>query len=357
MFDISSQFLESAAGTWSESYSPLAGAPAPHVSIVIPTISASVPTRLTLRKDAKKSAALAATLAEMDLGDVDAFTDDITEAQWAEKALQAWVKEKLPHTNIIDPFIHIRDSSEFFDSENSEIDAFYPVFGIDSTYMASFDAIEALEARVPGLGQFTLTCLSECLARVAPVFTPSDAQMHAQHLYWYGEENENLVREEMQDGEYEGLTRDDFDNDYPDWTVTGSPKSVTLASFASAKDADAQECLRLIAALQEAHANPEIETLPFLPEGCEMEPGTYGAILGRKGEVMDALDRIFDDLDQYFAEAGMFTDAHHAFEIDPTNAEAIKGWMRQMEAILALIAAGDKLLMFLKEMTERLPSE
>lgn len=57
---------------------------------------------------------------------------------------------------------------------------------------------------------------------------------------------------------------------------------MTVESFTSIKNVDARECLQQLSVLIEVYANSGIETLPLLSEGTEVEPGTYGTVLGRR---------------------------------------------------------------------------
>ena len=75
------------------------------------------------------------------------------------------------------------------------------------------EKVDALENDVPGLGEHALSMLYSVLHQTQFAVTPFWALDTARHEYWQGEDDEKDVIEEylMNDEEYDGLTRAEFD--------------------------------------------------------------------------------------------------------------------------------------------------
>lgn len=82
-------------------------------------------------------------------------------------------------------------------------------------------AFESIENEYPGLGRTALGFLDQVLVRFGCPHTPSGMMEMCQNIYWMGEDNEDLVIEEMGGEDADVPRRDVLFDGVPEWAFNG----------------------------------------------------------------------------------------------------------------------------------------
>lgn len=220
--------------------------------------------------------------------------------EYTFKLISAYARLILPH----------RDSEEEFSTESGE-----PLVGVAInagrpewiTIGKTFSAIEALQ---PGLGRKALGILEGSLCHFGTPHTVGGAFEMAQHLYWYGEDDESVVLEEYGDeaDDADVPRRADLFDGIPEWAYVNISKDLPYATdeeFAAATERLADHPVgKLLAALlhlDRIDSDNELFAAPYQSDDCSI-PNEPPVVCGWNGEA--DFDQIFDDNYRYFAEGG-----------------------------------------------------
>lgn len=216
------------------------------------------------------------------------------------QVISAYARLILPH----------RDSEEEFSTE-----AGAPLVGVaincrHPEWIAIGKAFSAIEAQQPGLGRKALGILEGSLCHFGTPHTVGGAFEMAQHLYWYGEEDESVVLEEYGDeaDEADIPRRADLFDGIPEWAYVNISDKLPIASdeeFAAAVERLADHPVgKLLAALlhlDRIDSDNELFATPYQNDECSM-PNEAPIVCGWNAE--GDFDRILDDNYRYFAEGG-----------------------------------------------------
>lgn len=202
------------------------------------------------------------------------------------------------------------DDEEEFSTESGE-----PLVGVAInarqpewiTIGKAFSAIEALQT---GLGRKALAILEGSLCHFGMPYTVGGAFDMAQHLYWYGEEDESVVLQEYGDeaDAADVPRRADLFDGIPEWAYINISDEIPIASgeeFAAAAvrfaDQPVGKLLASLLHLDRIDSDNELFAPPYQNEECSI-PNEPPIVCGWNTKT--DFDRIFDDNHRYFAEGG-----------------------------------------------------
>jgi PRTRC genetic system protein F len=200
-------------------------------------------------------------------------------------------------------------------------------------------ALQALEAALPGLGRTILQVLRERCALVYPLFTPDIACDAARYVYWCGEDQQE--REAMRS---EMLTRAMLDECFPKWAREWMGRSAKRrggrCNLRHAAGTVTEPRLRQIIADAVALSRLSFEEDAFRPD-IEGEYIGFGAVLSWvEGDVTT---RIYDDLLQ-IAHQGECCERMGELRIPLDDPGALGAWLRAMRPRFKAIRLIDRLI-------------
>lgn len=213
------------------------------------------------------------------------------------------------------------------------------------------DRIEALEAKVSGLGETAINWLDKHVLRLCEAVTPNFTFYAAQHAYWFGEDDESVMIEEFGGDPGDDIyRRADFDACFP------------KMSYQSTERLDKKALLEL-----RSHPDREVADLAAMLLEPEIEEGVGGAYLQQFSE--DALpiiepaiciawtekDDTVQIIDQYFNMEGEHggTD-YHAMWTVPQNADGILKARYSIERYIAELIKVENVLTIIAERNDNI---
>ena len=222
---------------------------------------------------------------------------------------------------------------------------------LDSLPADSFavgNAIEAIDALLPGLGHKALSILERPLSLFGTPLLPGGAFDMARILYWQGEDDESLALEEaaLNDFSAEDIPRRSaLFGHLPEWAYRTPPgfHELTDAEFSAAVARHAHdqagEALSALDRLRRADSNDAL-MLPPCQEASEYEIFSPPVMCGWY-EAEDLL-QVYDDFYQFHIESDCITRHSREFLFSPTPAgvsEALARIRHTGEVLQALDAA------------------
>ena len=207
------------------------------------------------------------------------------------------------------------------------------------------EKVEALEAKVEGLGETAIWWLDKHVQRLCTAITPNFCLYGAQYAYWYGEDNESVFIEEN-GGEADDIyTRAEFDASFPKLAYEAGEKLDRDALTALLSHSD-----REVAALAAMLLEPEIEDGvggAYLQEFADDHlPIIEPAICLAWSEGDDSV-RIADDYMNMEGEHGNVTDYHAVWTVENSSDGLLKAKrcieryvseLKKIEDVLSLVA-------------------
>lgn len=329
----------------------------------LPRFASDVPLHVVPGRIAAANATVARFLIQTGMirdGDIPAAWDDALDV--CRKALDAWVKRESGTLQCLSPSFALTAIEN--DAKTSASTERQPAHSViyQSMHLCWYEShtqqwpvgkqLEALQQLRPGLGQAVLAVLQHQSNRVYPLFTPEDACDQASYLYWFGEQDEEVMLD-MDCGDDEAareamrtemITRQMVNEAFPDWTLALSRK------LSSAKGLQ-----RLAVDLPDSHlADIAADALALarLRFDWQYQPefdGDYvgwGAVLSWRED--DLLVRIYDDM------ANMAYQAEHCeligeLEVNIDTPELMQGWQKVMRRRFKAIQLIDRLIYRLAE--------
>jgi len=328
---------------------------------VLPILPVNLPTEYTVPTGLMESAGIA--LGMLDAGVLTHTSRELTPFMMVDKSMSEWFaaitrdlkwfEANLTMTNDLENLAHGLD-----------LDLAKKHFGVESDKTLSFainfatwywftlkDRIEALEAKVPGLGETAIHWLDKHVHPLCQAVTPNFTFYAAQHSYWLGEDDESLIIEEHADcggdaEDYEIYRRADFDASFPEMAHTASEKL------------DKDALLGLL-----SHPDREVADLAAMLLDVETEDGIGGAYLEAFSEdylpviepaiciawaEKDDTVQIIDDYFNMQAENGG-TDCNAVW----TVAQSVEGILKARKAIERYISQLKKIENVLSIIAER----
>lgn len=230
-------------------------------------------------------------------------------------------------------------------------------FGI---YADSWDEVvigkkmELLEKAVPGFGKTVIGHLSKATSSTTMYcITPTELLGICQHLYWYGDEDESTLLEEMM-SEMDGeeleaekeniIKKSDLYANMPEWSVEcGTPMSVEeIRKLTNHKDKFVAEVAKALLPIVENCGKDEMKhSVPIMENHCSP------ALLIRWSK-KDMTTQLYDDYYQYLMNGECSNDIHRYF-ISNQDPDQLQDTFSCMEKYIDATSQVDKLLCLLKE--------
>jgi PRTRC genetic system protein F len=253
--------------------------------------------------------------------------------------LQRWLRERLGPLKCLHPEFRMSvcERTGFPGDTGAEAEehAYFVWFAHARGFVVG-EALDRLEAMLPGLGATVLRAIEQASFRLIPVFTPSEALGIARDYLWYGEDDERLALDERcADDEAERetirqelVTREKLDGAFPAWALGSGSRRRGVGRRTLQRVALTACSARVRRVADDALALLRLDLDDRLLPECEGAFVGYGALLmWHEGDIAA---RIFDD---YMNDA-MQGDAYDAigeasFGLD--DAQAAREWMDTME--------------------------
>lgn len=323
-------------------------------TLTLPVIS-SVPTTLVYQKTLHSVSS--ASLSLLDLGMAREEDADLaTPSLFIEQAFKRWIKEKTTHLKNVRPHFTFTDSLKTFGETHPEENEPIYTVGISYSYDEAptyclKDKIEALETAAPGLGETALYELYNWLHKVMFGFSPDFLRDHVQQMYWYGEEDEQSIKEaaaEMQEVDIEEVELfigvDEFETEYPKWVCCPSEKLKRSALKKLSKNPNSPLVAEVVKHLLSA---PNMENWcekawpTFLSDlNSDNECVGYGAMLCWDSSNTDLLFRIHDDFMEYCYQ-GNVTDLY-ALYLTEQSKDGLQSLFDRLESYITVLTWVDQ---------------
>lgn len=342
--------------------SRLALAPSPSLtpvsSLIIPTIPKSIPRELRITSASAKAAKIVLSLLELGLVSEEDVLDGNAPHEVIASSFKRWMDQRNGdfkghfelYLTLLDTLDEMGMSNK--DLENVDVGEAIPAHGLkvaiefrNAGFYTLKDKVEALEAAVPGLGEHALCILYAALHQTQFAVTPLWALDMARYEYWQGEDDEKSVLEEfeMNEEEYDGLTRALFDEQIP---KKGSEPGLTLDAknigrIAKEKPQFVDLCTLLLEgeAIKKEYSS-FIRTENILNENGDCNNVEYACLLCWQDG--DPVCRILDDWGNYQMQMGTTSVTGFYFSHDTTA--GIADLLRRIEVFLKYLSFGAKLL-------------
>jgi|LakWasM116_HOW13_FD_contig_111_60482_length_6141_multi_6_in_0_out_0_4 PRTRC genetic system protein F len=179
--------------------------------LTLPRVGQKVQTQFNAGKTMRNMAGLALNLLRKGYLE-ESETDDLQTL--IKKGTQKWVLEHAGDLKLFDFSISMTPDIEFlqdimYEEEFNEMQAelvketgAYPMFmSIEPGSLAKMTIgakLQEIEAKVPGLGKTAYYWLATCGGRTLEVYTPWMGTHLAEHIWWYGTDNQEDFAEEIQ---------------------------------------------------------------------------------------------------------------------------------------------------------------
>lgn len=335
-------------------YSSLGGAA--NVFLTLPSVSAKVPTVSNSTVNAECWAKIALLLLDMVDEKEIVVRKNLDPRSVIDQAISKWVSKHCGDIKVMGGFslvatIKVEDQNVYCSNNKSDDTEKTWQLGLCSTqtemYFEVKTKVEALEAFRPGLGHTAVHFAEAASYRTIEMFTPNVAFYHAQHVYWYGADNdEDFLSEQEYSGEEDGegeaevFKPSDFLKSFPDFFFSGAKLSPEqLKSIAASKDSEEGEVARIILTID--RLCEEGAKLPDLTDR-EIEHVYFSGAM--HWDENDSLARCHDDFINMANECSDgYTDLFGVTDV-PYNPKAFQKWRAEMEKGFELYSQLDRLM-------------
>lgn len=299
----------------------------------------------------------------------EAFAEDDIPATWSDsldacqQALDGWLKRQIGALHCLTPRFALHMLSRDGEScryYRSQPPKHFDVGAVEASWCEYHEqewpvgaGLEALSARLPGLGAVILHVLCRQSAFVYPLFTPDIACDVVTYLYWCGEDDEEAAldmncgedEKEREAMRAEMVTKSMLEASFPAWSRRW-PRGLELAQCARFLRR-AVKCLRgpddlgAKAAAEDALALATLEIDDSFRPDVDGEFVGFGAVLSwRDGDVTT---RIYDDLLE-LAHQGEYCELMGEVCVPLDDPAAFGAWQRVMASRFAAIRRIDALI-------------
>jgi len=271
-------------------------------------------------------------------------------------SLIADVKHFAPHIFLthrlkgLDERLDIDNSLRCFETLSAKDDTLsFGIFYDEWAWFSLKEKIEALETKIPGLGETAISYMDGVLAQIGYPITPSRCLELASYHYWMGSDDEKDYLEEWglnaeEEEEVEIFRRAEFDANFPVLSYNPSKKldKEALQNLMSHPDREVAELASFLLTFDEG----EGYSRPAYPSECGDDhlPVTSPLVCVCWKEA-DATMRIADDAINAEMEYGGTT--LHAFWLFPKNAEGIIAAKRQIGRYVDFLKWAENLFSFI----------
>ena len=333
---------------------------APSTALIIPTIPALIPTSLTVTDASARAAKIVLSLFDMGLVSEIDLEGNSFPHELISTVLTRWLDERSRdfkgHFNL---YLSMKDTLEEMGMSNEDLESVdvgediathglkVAVYFRNPGFYTLREKVDALENDVPGLGEHALSMLYSVLHQTQFAVTPCWALDTARYEYWQGEDDEKDVIEEylMNDEEYDGLTRAEFDEQIPKLASEPGEKlsRAKIARIAKEYPRLAKLCMLLLEGETIRKEYKQFVWSENIFDGGDCHNVEYGCLLSwQEG---DPVCRILDDWGNYVYQMGTCDLTGIYFSHD--SAEGIADLLRRIDGFLKYLSFGARLLEFL----------
>jgi PRTRC genetic system protein F len=315
--------------------------------LTLPGISQHVPVTSVIDEDDGKWLQMAKLCAEL-VGDDELVIHDKTSARdLIGQSLSVWASKYCADIRVLDKFelIAALDRDAFGLDFNDEPEQKLLYIGFQSQqatpYINVKAKVELLESVHAGLGRTAVSIAESASYRTFTAFTPQVALHHASYLYWYGMDNDEDFKEEMEGNEAElgedTLLPSQFLASFPDYLVNGDVLERDVIQRIATGTDESGETARVILSILDL-IDQDVR-LPFF-NNYYGESVFFSCYMGT-GD--DMLARVMDDFYQNTSDGGEYTDMYGVAEVE-FNKRAFLKWKSEMEKGFALYTQLDRLM-------------
>jgi len=298
--------------------------------------------------------------------EAEAFDEDDIPVAWSDsldacrQALDGWLKRQIGALHCLKPrfALHmVSRDGDYYRYYGSQPPKDFDFGAVEASWCEYHEqewpvgpGLEALSARVPGLGSVVLHVLGRQSAFVYPLFTPDIASDVTTYLYWCGEDDEETAldmncgedEEEREAMRAEMVSKATLEASYPAWARRW-PRGLELAQCA-------RFLRRAIKRLSDASAKAMAEdalALTRLEVDDSFRPDIDGEFVGF-GAVLswiegDVTTRIYDDL-LNLAHQGEYCEHMGEVRVPLDDPGAFAAWQRAMASRFEAIRLIDRLI-------------
>lgn len=301
--------------------------------------------------------------------EAEAFDEADIPATWSDsldacqQALDAWLKRQIGALYCLTPrfALHmVSRDGESYRYYGSQPPKHFDVGAVEASWCEYHEqewpvgaGLEALSARLQGLGTVVLHVLCRQSAFVYPLFTPDIACDVATYLYWCGEDDEEAAldmncgedEEEREEMRAEMVTKSMLEASFPAWSRRW-PRGLELAQCVrflrwAVKCLRAPDDLSAKAAAEDALALARLDIDDTFRPDVDGEFVGFGAVLSwRDGDVTT---RIYDDL-LNLAHQGEYCEHMGEIQVALDDPGAFAAWQRAMTSRFEAIRLIDRLI-------------
>lgn len=336
---------------------------APPALTSLPLLPSHIPIEYVIPAGLIESASVALDM--LDAGVLTHTSKELSPAQMIEESMRTWFESITSDLTIFMPHMEMTINLEGLGFDLNREDA-YEAFNIEGEDCLSFgvaypdwqwftlkDKIEALEAKVTGLGETAIDWLDAHLGPLCLGVTPNFTLHAAQHSQWMGEDDESVLLEEWgSDPETADIfTRAEFDAAFPKLAYEASKKltAEVLSGLLSHPDREVVDLAAfLLEAVDEDDTVQSIHPRTFSEDHL---PTLYPAVC-IAWEESDPTVRIVDDYFNYENECGG-TDLHGLWAF-PKNADGVLSARKSIEQYVTCLKKVEKLLSIIGTKSENM---
>lgn len=323
-------------------------------SLTLPVIS-SIPTDLVYQKTLHSVSSVA--LSMLDLGMAREEDADLTSpSSFVEQVFNRWIQEKTAHLKNMHPHFTLTDSLETLGETHPEDNK--PIYTVGIGYscdealtLCLKEKVEALEASAPGLGETALSSLYNWLHKVTFGFAPDFLRDHVEQYYWYGEDNEEAIKQAaagMEGVDVEEVELfigvDEFEEEYPKWVCCPSEKLKQATLKKLSKKPSSPLVAEVVKHLLSA---PNMEkwsenAWPTFPSDLSSDNTSvgYGVMLCWDSSSTNLTFRIHDDFMEYSYQ-GNATDLY-ALYLSEQSKDGLQSLFDRLESYIAALTWVDQ---------------
>lgn len=333
----------------------IGGSAAPALA-ALPILPASLPTEYVIPVGLQRSAEIA--LGMLDAGLLTHTDPSLSPSMMVEQSMAEWFARITSDLNWLEVNLAMSADHEnlHYGLDDDSIKSYFGIEGDEALHFGvTFggwhwftlkEKVEALEAKVEGLGETAIHWLDKHIFPLCTAVTPNFTFYAAQHAYWYGEDDESTILEENEgDEDTDIYRRADFDASFPKLSYEAGEKldKAALQGLLSHPD---REVASLAAMLLEPEVEDEVRGTYLQQFADDHLPVMEPAICLAWAEKDDSV-QIVDDYFNYEMECGNGTDVHTMWAVE-NSAEGIAKAvilvekfvteLKKIEAVLSLVA-------------------
>ena len=346
--------------------------------LTTPTLDA-VPEVFTVVSNSGWWSRLALAMLEAGMIDPDRVSGKPSAALLAQKSLDNWIYQRLGKLRFLGLKIVLAD----------QLDAAMDIFGLDAeavaiareepllrdvgavfflsnmpcewNFICIGNAVTALETAVAGLGRSIWSHMEDWMFALGlnPV-TPSRTEYHVSRNEWYGEDDEECVKEELGEEFDESgiMTRAKFDSLIPPFIVKAKPviawKELKRLASSPTLDARAQALLGLALRCKSLMGEKERGPAVFSDKGLtcvEDFPEQLSPAVFARWSLEDPTVDAFDNMAEYYQQGGEgYYEGASGFDCLPVDdPEPLKAWMLEADRYLRCVRLLDDMLTIFQE--------